>query len=80
MAQSRLWTRTFIVLMVINFCSALSFYLIMVKIVEYAMETYDATYSAAGLMITVYVIAALITRLLFGRKIDQWIETHRKGK
>lgn len=72
MAQGRLWTRTFIVLMGINFCSALSFYLIMVKIVEYSMETYDATYSAAGFMITVYVIAALVTRLLFGRKIDQW--------
>ena len=68
----KLWSRTFIVLMGVNFCSALSFYLIMVKIVEFAMETYGVPHSAAGLAITAYVIAALFTRLVFGGKIDEW--------
>ena len=68
----KLWSRTFIVLMGVNFCSALSFYLIMVKITEFAMDTYGVPHSVAGLAITAYVIAALFTRLVFGGKIDEW--------
>lgn len=72
MAKQGLFNRTFIVLMGVNFCSALSFYLVMVKITQFAMETYGVVHSVAGLSVTVYVIAALLTRLLFGSKIDQW--------
>ena len=68
----RLWTRTFIVLMGVNFCSALSFYLIMVKITEFAMDTYGLAHSVAGLLISGFVIAALLTRLFFGGRIDSW--------
>ena len=70
--QGKLWTRTFIVLMGVNFCSALSFYLIMVKITEFAIDTYGVPYSVAGTMVTSYVIAALLTRLFFGGRIDAW--------
>ncbi len=57
MTQDKLWTRTFIVLMGVNFCSALSFYLIMVKIAEFAVDTYGLPQSVAGTTITAYVIA-----------------------
>ena len=70
--QEKLWTRTFIVLMGLNLCSALSFYLIMVKIAEFAVDTYDVTQSVAALTLTVYVIAALLTRVLLGGQIDRW--------
>jgi len=70
--HEKLWTRTFIVLMGVNFCSALSFYLTMVKITEFAMDTYGVPHSVGGLMITAYVIAALLTRLFFGGRIDSW--------
>ena len=72
MEQSKLWTRTFIVLMGINFCSALSFYLTMVKMTEFAIDTYGVVTSVAGLTLTAYVISALLTRLFFGGKIDSW--------
>ena len=72
MPQTKLWTRTFIVLMGINFCSALSFYLIMVKTTEFSIDTYHVPLSVASSTITVYVIAALFTRLFFGGKIDSW--------
>ena len=72
MGQGRLWTRSFIVLMWVNLCSALSFYLITVKIAEYATGTYGVPQSVAALTITAYVIAALLTRLLFGGRIDAW--------
>lgn len=71
MESQKLWSRTFIVLMGVNFCSALSFYLIMVKIVDFATETYGVTTFVAGFAMTSYVIAALLTRLFFGGKIDQ---------
>lgn len=58
--------------MFVNFCSALSFYLIMVKITEFAIDTYDVTQSVAALTISVYVISALVTRLFFGNRIDVW--------
>ena len=70
--NQKLWSRAFIVLMGVNFCSALSFYLIMVKITEFAMDTYGVSYSVAGMTISAYVIAALLTRLLFGGRIDAW--------
>lgn len=70
--QEKLWTRSFIALMIVNFCSALSFYLIAVKITEYSVDTYSITQSAAALAITVYVISALLTRLFFGGRIDSW--------
>ena len=70
--QDKLWTRSFIVLMGVNFCSALSFYLIMVKITQFAVDTYDVPQSVAGATITAYVISALITRLFFGGRIDLW--------
>ena len=72
MNGQKLWNRTFIVLMGVNFCSALSFYLIMVKITEFAVDTYGVSYSVAGATVSAYVIAALLTRLLFGARIDAW--------
>ena len=72
MNQPKLWTKSFIVLMGVNFCSALSFYLIMVKITEYSVVTYEVAQSVAALTVSVYVIAALLTRLFFGGQIDKW--------
>ena len=68
----KLWTRSFITLMLVNFTSALSFYLTMVKITQFTMDTYGVNHSVGGSMITAYVIAALFTRLFFGSKIDLW--------
>lgn len=70
--KPKIWTASFTVLTTVNFVSALVFYLFIVKIVEYTMITYGASYSAAGLMVTAYVISSLLTRLLLGSKIDQW--------
>lgn len=70
--NQKLWSRTFIVLMGVNFCSALSFYLIMVKITEFAMDAYGVTPSVAGMTLSAFVLSALFTRLLFGGRIDAW--------
>ncbi len=70
--KPKIWTPTFIILTAVNFVSALVFYLFIVKIVEYTMLTYGSSHSAAGLMVTAYVISSLLTRLLLGGKIDEW--------
>lgn len=70
--QPKIWTPSFMVLTAVNFVSALVFYLFIVSIVEYTMITYQASYSAAGLMVSAYVISSLCTRLFLGGKIDQW--------
>ena len=72
MEQQRLWTRSFIVLMGVNLCSALSFYLITVKITEFAVDAYAVPQSLGAMTVTVYVISALLTRLFFGKRIDTW--------
>ena len=72
MGQPKLWSRSLIVLMVLNFCSAMSFWLLNVKITQYSIDTYGVAESAAGLGITVYVISALLARIFFGHRIDVW--------
>lgn len=72
MTQEKLWTPAFIALMAVNFCGALAFYLIAVKITEFAVDTYAVAQSLAALTMTSFVIAALFTRLFFGGRIDSW--------
>lgn len=70
--KDKLWTRSFIVLTAANFLTALVYYLIAVKIVEYTMVTYNVAHSVAGSMVTSYIIAAIFARIAFGGKIDKW--------
>jgi len=70
--KPKIWTASFTVLTAVNFVSALVFYLFIVKIVEYTMLTYGSSHSAAGLMVSAYVISSLLTRLFLGGKIDLW--------
>ena len=70
--KPKIWTPSFTILTAVNFISALVFYLFIVKIVEYTMVTYGSSYSAAGLMVSAYVVGSLVTRLLLGGQIDKW--------
>lgn len=70
--RERIWTPSFTLLTCVNFLTALVYYLIAVKIVEYTMVTYGVTHSVAGSMVTSYVIAAIFARIAFGGKIDIW--------
>ncbi len=65
-----LWTRAFINLTLINFFVAFNFYLLMVVIAGYSMDTFGASPSIAGLTTGIFVIGGMVSRLLLGR----WIE------
>ncbi|MFP3918702.1 MFS transporter [Lysinibacillus telephonicus] len=71
MMKDRIWTKNFIVISLINFLSILMFYLLIVTIASYAIETYQVSTSIAGLVSSIYVIGALIGRLLTGRIIGK---------
>ncbi|MGG4489383.1 MFS transporter [Metabacillus idriensis] len=66
---SKLWTKDFIVVSSINFFLTLIFYLLMVTIAVFAVDEYSASTSAAGLVTGIFIIGALIGRLLIGRLI-----------
>lgn len=69
--KDKIWSRNFIVISLINFLSILMFYLLIVTIASYAIETYHVSTSIAGLVSSIYVIGALVGRLVTGRFIGK---------
>ena len=70
--RAKLWTKDFIIVSSINFLVTLVFYLLMVTISVYAVEQFGATTSQAGLVTGIFIIGALIGRLLTGAYIDKY--------
>lgn len=64
-----IWTKDFIVVSIINFMSILIFFLLMVTISSYAVETYHVSTSIAGLVSSIFIIGTLMGRLGAGRLI-----------
>ena len=71
-----LWTKDFIIVTLINFFIVLIFYLLIVIITEYAIKSFDATLSQAGLSASIFVIGSVMGRLLSGK----WIEAFGRKK
>lgn len=71
MTREKLWTKDFIIVSTINFFVTLIFYLLMVSISIYAVETFHASTSEAGLVTGIFVIGALFGRLFTGRIIEK---------
>lgn len=69
--KPKLWTKDFIFISTINFFLTLFFYLLMVTIVVYATQEFQASTSNAGLVAGIFVIGVLAGRLLSGRYIAQ---------
>jgi MFS family permease len=70
MNKPRLWTKDFIAVSLVSLFLGLSFYLLLVIISVYAMDTFHSSPSAAGLAASIFLIGGIIARLFFGR----WIE------
>lgn len=70
-AREKLWTRDFVFGTTVNFLVMLNYYGLMVVVADYAMKTYDAAASTAGLAASIFVIGALIARLFSGRIMDR---------
>lgn len=70
MSKSKLWTKDFIIVSMINFFLTTIFYLLIVIIAAYAVNEYNASTSLAGLVTGIFIIGTLIGRLFTGRSIE----------
>lgn len=69
--KEKLWTKSFVLLSMIFFLSALVFYLLIVTIGLYAIEEFNASTGMAGLVSGIFIIGAFIGRLITGRIITR---------
>lgn len=65
-----IWTKDFIIVSIINFIAILVFFLLMVTISSYAVDTYQVSTSIAGLVSSIFIIGSLIGRIGAGRLIS----------
>lgn len=70
MENTKIFSRDFLLVTAANVFIALNFYLLLVLISSFAMEQFNATPSQGGLASGIFVIGALIARIIAGK----WIE------
>ncbi|TSI02299.1 MFS transporter [Lysinibacillus sp. BW-2-10] len=70
--EPKLWTKEFIVTSFVNFLLTIMYFLLMVTMSNYAVETYDVTVSTAGLVASIFVLGSLLGRLLVGKFIARF--------
>jgi|LSQX01.3.fsa_nt_gb MFS family permease len=70
LSKSSLWTKDFIIILLVAFFIALNFYILMTTLAVYVVEQFGASQSEAGLAAGIFIIASLFSRLLTGRYIE----------
>lgn len=70
--EQKLWTKEFIVPSFVNFLLTIMYFLLMVTMSNYAVETYGVTVSTAGLVASIFVLGSLLGRLLVGKFIARF--------
>lgn len=70
MNKSKLWTKDFIIITLTTFFVFLTFYLLMTTLTIYAIKQFSASQSQAGLASSLFVIGALVSRVLTGKYIE----------
>ncbi|MEH7251191.1 MFS transporter [Neobacillus niacini] len=70
MNKPKLWSKDFINISLSNFFLFLTFYILLVTLPIFALQEFDSDASQAGLMTTVFLLSAIISRPLAG----QWLE------
>ncbi|MDP4105636.1 MAG: MFS transporter, partial [Bacillota bacterium] len=69
--KEKLWTKSYIGILVTNFFLMLTFYLLMVTISVFAVNEFHSNQSQAGLASSIFVIGALVGRIIGGKYIDR---------
>ena len=69
--RDKLWTKDFTLGTAVNFLLMVNYYGLMVVVADYAMKTYGAPAATAGLAASIFIIGALIARLVSGRIMDR---------
>lgn len=67
MEKTKLWTKEYIIIALVNFLAAMNFYLLMIIVSEYAMNKFNAPSSQAGFAASIFIMGALVARLFAGK-------------
>lgn len=70
-AKAKLWTKDFTLGTAVNFLLMVNYYGLMVVVADYAMKTYGAPASTAGLAASIFIIGALVARFVSGGLMDR---------
>ncbi|MBN2443830.1 MAG: MFS transporter [Spirochaetales bacterium] len=70
MEKVRLWTKNFITVTAVNFLIYIVFYLLMVLITTYAVDTFHASTGMAGLVSGIFIFGILTGRLGTGHLVE----------
>ena len=70
MTEQRLWTRTFVIGIVVNLFMSTVFYLLMTTMAVYAVDRFSASDAGAGLASSGFIIGAVVGRVLAGKFLD----------
>jgi len=70
MSTTKLWTKDFILIFIVNFFTFITFLLLMSVMSLFSIERFGATQGEAGLTTGIFVIATLFARLFAGKYID----------
>ncbi|MCP8969276.1 MFS transporter [Ectobacillus ponti] len=76
MKSARLWTRNFVSVSASSFFLFLAFYYLLVVLPIYSIQSLHGRESEAGLIVTVFLVAAILVRPLAGRWMERF-GTHR---
>lgn len=71
MPKSKLWTKDFVLIFIENLLAALNFYLLMIIVSGYAMNTFDSSPGEAGFSASIFIIGGLFARLFIGKWIGR---------
>lgn len=71
MSNTKIWTKDFIVVSIINFFLMMVMYLLMVTIAPYAVREYGVSTGTAGLVSGIFIIGTLASRLAIGGMIEK---------
>jgi len=69
--KQSLWTRSFVVIWLVNFLNSVCFLLLMIVMSKVATDRFDTSPAVAGLSASIFVIGAFLTRPVLGKRIHQ---------
>jgi MFS family permease len=64
-----LWTRSFVIVSLVNFLNSVVFLLLMIVMSKVATDRFDASPAVAGLSASIFVIGSFVTRPFLGKRI-----------
>ncbi|MBN1632433.1 MAG: MFS transporter, partial [Thermoleophilia bacterium] len=68
-SKQTLWTKSFIIISLINFLQSVNFLLLMIVMSKIATDRFGASSAIAGLSASIFVIGAFVTRPYTGKRI-----------